>query len=399
MANGIVCASGVLNNLAACLILLVLGMKKLLLLILTTVALFGMVHAQVNLDKAIAKYVGANEGYSTFEVYEESGNGTRLTNLLVLIRDSPAFVLSANGTLVENISIILSVSRDYVSSRPTGTGVASAEDITAAIVGETAKRKQSGKIREAGDTAFVELNKVKSQVSEAKVNLAGSVGFIKIDDKITSLERKAKEISASSTIENVVALNTSFYAELAPFSLFIRDVSINAPKLGVAIASSKQARLALNDKTVKVGRDNPTVVEMDIELTRIESITGEQVNRIETLVTPNAIQVNEAYDRSQAALAKINTIQGSGSNLGTLAALLVIALLILAGVAYYFKKLNEKNNFQAPPMPRNQYETTNSTSRTPPTTPNFISLQQHKMPEINQDIPLDDVEGEKHAEN
>src|SRR3989344_6157025 len=88
--------------------------------------LAGIAHA-VEFGEVIPLYLNTGEDYSTFELYSQTPAGVELANALVLVRGAPVFVLDVNGSLVEDEQVILSVSVDYVNSRPVGSQVASAE--------------------------------------------------------------------------------------------------------------------------------------------------------------------------------------------------------------------------------------------------------------------------------
>ncbi len=311
--------------------------KSLALLLLLVGAASGQL-----IDGGIAKYIERGEDYSTFEILVQTPSGPQLAHVLVLVNEAPAFILLANGSLVENQTVILSVSEDYVNSRPAGSGVSSAESIAASITLETQSRKEKSIIREASETAVRTVASLRNKTAAMKSTLPG-VDFAKMEEKLFTLEKNASEIGKSTSVDRAIALNESFYSEFNIFSQFFQALNRSYVKLGSALNATREARVILNNKIVSVGRDDTAVLESQRELSEVEALLNSEINKIETLTSAlDERSIHTALEKSQALLAKVREVKGGESNLLSIALLILVVIAILGGVVLYFKKLREK---------------------------------------------------------
>ncbi len=315
-------------------------------LLVTFLLLFTLAASAANIDAFILNYIHPGEDYSTFELLQQNSSGTSLANILVLVNDTPTFILYSDGRLVEDPQIIWAVSGDYVTSRETGTIGSTQEAVAAEITLETASRKTSGLIRKTSEDAtsqLVELRKTFTQISAA---LSPSVKFTKIGQQLGNLETNASKLKQAQNLDELNALNASFYSEFTPFKTFMATLLRVSPQLMNTTSQLREARRGINEKTVSVGRDNLVIIESQQELNQIDSLLAIEVNKIENLTPPNEAKINEAHTRSTALAEKINHVKGNEGNLVTLALVILLILIVLAGVVFYFKKLKDKQKLE-----------------------------------------------------
>ncbi len=304
---------------------------------------FGLAasQAEVDTEQVIKKYLSPSEDYAPFEVIYQGANGIQGGNILVIVNNAPLFIITREGELVEDPDVILSVSRDYVDSRPPGIGIADAESIAASIIRETQRRKEKAESKEAGGLALDKVDKLKEKVQAARRWLAGA-DFGAIDDQMQELEDTARDIRASQSIQETVLLNTSFNTQVTQFSRFVDSLEKNAIRLGATINATREARKLLNEKTVRVGRDDESVKEAEAELSELEALLMEELDKVSTLAVLKEEDSVELFTRSEALLEKLGGIRSTGTDLVSLALLAIAILIIAGGVVFYFKKLREK---------------------------------------------------------
>ena len=154
-------------------------MKTAALLLLLTLA--SLTSGQAFIDEEILKYLEPGEEYSTLQIVTQNAGGeVTSTNTIVLIRETPVFIISEDGRLVEDQDVILQVSQDYVATRQ---GTASAESIAASITSETQRRKQIAATKAASREALKLVENSQKKITTAREWLT-SVNFAAIDTEL-----------------------------------------------------------------------------------------------------------------------------------------------------------------------------------------------------------------------
>ncbi|MDP3742234.1 MAG: hypothetical protein Q8R15_02880 [Candidatus Micrarchaeota archaeon] len=297
--------------------------------------------AQVDTNEIIKKYLSPREDYSTFEVVYQSANGIQGGNILVIVNNAPIFIVTREGELVEDPEIVLSVSRDYVDSRPPELLVADADSIAGSIVRETQRRKEKKESTEAGEIALEKVKKLREKIQGAKRWLIG-VDFTVIDEQVQELEDTAGDISASQSLQETALLNNSFNRQIVQFSSFVNSLERNAIRLGASINATREAQKLVNDKTVRVGRDDASVKEAQAELSELQTLLEEEFDKIATFSQLKEEDSLELFNRSQALLEKLGGIRPNGIDLISTILPFIAIIAILAGVVFYFKQLRER---------------------------------------------------------
>ncbi len=310
---------------------------------------FSLASAQWDIDNEIQRYLSPGEDYSTLEIiYQTENESVELSNILVLVNDAPVFIITGEGVLVEDDETILSVVNDYIETG--GENLGSPEAIAGAISIETKKRKEKTVIKEASQAALTKVKQMRTKIENAQRLLKG-VEFRLIYAELNDFEQTTIDIGLASSIEEASALNSSFYPEFNEFSKFATALGKVSSNLGSALNETREARLVLNEKIVTAGRDDPVVVESQKELSEVEALLAEEVEKIERLSIPSSANASEAAKKSKALLQRVRQIQGSGANLLSLAMLLLAIVIIGGGVVFYFKKLREKQGKEEGEIP------------------------------------------------
>ncbi len=310
--------------------------------ILVIFLLFNLVAAQaVDTEQVIKKYLSPGEDYATFEVVYQGANGIQGGNILVIVNSAPLFMVTREGELIEDPEVILSVSRDYVDSRPSGIGIADAESIAASIIRETQRRKEKAESKEASELALDKVDKLKEKIQRTKRWLNG-VDFSAVDSQMQELEDTANDMRSSQLIQETVLLNTSFNTQEVQFSRFVNSLERNAIRLGAVINTTRESRKLLNEKIVRVGRDDESVKEAEAELSELEELLMEELEKISIITLLNEEDSINLFNRSQTLLEKLGGIRSTGTDSISLALLAIAIVIIAGGVVFYFKKLREK---------------------------------------------------------
>ncbi len=309
--------------------------------ILAFFLLFGLAVAQVDTNEIVKKYLSPGEDYSTFEVVYQGANGAQGGSILVIVNSAPVFIVSRDGNLIEDPDVILSVSRDYVDSRPAGISIADPESIAASITRETQRRNEKKESKEAGEIALDKVNTLREKVQGAKHWLVG-VDFSAIDSQLQEFEDSASDISASQSLQETALLNNSFNLQVIQFSRFVDSLEKNAIRLGAVINATREAQQLLNEKTVRVGREDPSVKEAQGELSELQALLAEELDKIDAFTPLKEADSLDLFKRSQALVDKLGGIKSSGTDaISTILPILAI-IIILGGVVFYFKQLREK---------------------------------------------------------
>ncbi len=310
-----------------------------------------LANAQLAADEAILRYLNQGEDYSTIEiVYQFPGAGER-TNVLVVVREAPVFVVSGDGELIEDEETILSVSRDYVESRGPGVVVASAESIAASIIEETQRRKGKSIIRETSASAVAEVASAKDALQTAREALPDA-DFSVAEQELNYYEAQARDMGRAFTLEEVRVLNHSFYTEYRGIARFASLLNQSFSFLSQAAENTRQARELLDTRKVQVGRDDPSVLANEAELQEIEALLGEEIEKIQSVAEPDPEAARGLAQRSAALLRGIRGITVSGFDLVSIALGIFTILIIIGGVILYFKKLRKKQEKEEhPPEP------------------------------------------------
>ncbi len=311
--------------------------KTLLLLMLV----IGLVNAQLNVDNAIQKYLNQGEDYSALEIVYQNEDGTENVNTLVIVRDTPVFVVNDLGQLIDDDATILSVSQDFVNSRPPGVIVANPESIAASIIDETNRRKTNAGIRQRSADAINDVNKAKSIIEKAKIELPGA-DFSTIEMELNYYKTQAEDISTSLTISEAQILSSGFYSEFRGTLEFAQALNRSLPLLKTTFNNAREAREKLNNRIVAMGREDPEVVESQAELQEIEELLSEEIKKIIEVNAPDENTLVELSERSDLLVVKLSGLEGGGFDFITLAAGILAIILIIYVVVFYFKKLRQK---------------------------------------------------------
>ncbi|MBI4406382.1 hypothetical protein HY571_00525 [Candidatus Micrarchaeota archaeon] len=305
-------------------------------------ALVVLANAQLEADEAILRYLNPGEDYSTIEVVYQFPGGQEQTNVLVVVRGAPVFIVSGQGELVEDEETVLSVSRDYVESRAPGVVVASAESIAASIIEETRRRKGKTIIRETSNAAVAQVASARQVVEAARESMMLGTDFGIVEQELGYYEAQARDIGRASTLDEARVLNHSFYTEYAGISRFASSLNQSFSFLAQTVENTRQARELLNSRKVEVGRDDSSVLANEGELQEIEALLAEETGKIQSVAELNPEAARQLSQRSEALVRGIRGISGGGLDLVSLALGTVAILIIIGGVVLHFKKLRKK---------------------------------------------------------
>lgn len=298
-----------------------------------------LVAAQADFDKVIPTYLDNTEDYSVFEVVEQIGSETQLTYVLVLVNNTPSFVLDAEGTITQDQDKITSVSSDYlqnVENPPQKT----AAELSDSIIEKTPTRKVKHEVNTIIDTAALKLESAKNKTETAKT-LLPEVDFSKTDAKVNTLTTIVRQMRGNATFELVTALSEDFQDEYTDFNVFVNSLNENGAKLGAALKDTREARELLNEKIVSVGRDSPMVAQSEEKLTEAEALVQSEIDNVVDLNTISAANTDTVVEKSAEALALVKKIKSSSFDFTNLALVILAILIVIAGVWFYFKKLKK----------------------------------------------------------
>ncbi|MFH0713548.1 MAG: hypothetical protein V1931_03170 [Candidatus Micrarchaeota archaeon] len=311
-------------------------MKRLLFCLL---AFTFLVAAQADFDKVIPTYLDNTEDYSVFEVVEQIRSETHLTYVLVLVNNTPSFVLDTEGNIIQDQDKITSVSSDYLQNGETTLQI-TAEALSDSIIAKTPARKVKHEVNTIIDAAALKLESAKNKTETAKT-LLPEVDFSKTDAKVNALTTIVRQMRGNATLELVTTLNEDFQDEYSDFNAFVNSLNENGAKLGAALKDTREARTLLNEKIVSVGRDSPMVVQSEEKLTEAEALVQSEIENVVELNTINAANVDAAVEKSAETLVLVKKIKSSSFDFTNLALVLLAIIIVIAGVWFYFKKLKK----------------------------------------------------------